>query len=157
MAKEELFRGWYARLAADWTGGAFPVRREGGDVRAVRDALDLVSRDAAVALFPEGTRRVGGLGSAHPGVGYLAIRAACPILPVALVGTERVRRVRDLARRPRIEVHFGEPFSAAADSRPEQIADSIMRAIALLLPEARRGAYGGAQPHGALDGQGEAG
>ncbi|MBM2811159.1 MAG: phospholipid/glycerol acyltransferase [Chloroflexi bacterium] len=141
MAKEELFRPWYSRLLAGLTGAAFPVRRGQNDIRAVRDALDLISAGAAVAVFPEGTRRIGGLGVAHRGVAYLATRARCPVLPVGIVGTEAIRTVWSLARRPSFEVHFGEPFMIEAADGSDQIVGQIMSRIAELLPNDRRGAY----------------
>jgi 1-acyl-sn-glycerol-3-phosphate acyltransferase len=142
MAKEELFKGWYARLAARLTGGAFPVRRGQNDVRAVRTALELIRQGSAVMLFPEGTRHPEGLGRAHPGISYLATRSGCPVLPVAVIGTEVVRRVSDLRLHPSIEVRFGLPFTISADEGDASAtADRIMRSIAALLPAGRRGVY----------------
>jgi 1-acyl-sn-glycerol-3-phosphate acyltransferase len=143
MAKEELFRGWYARLAARLTGGAFPVRRGQNDVRAVRVALELIRGGSAVMLFPEGTRHPEGLGPALPGISYLATRSECPVLPVAVVGSEAVRRVTHLMARPSIEVRFGEPFVVTErDGDAPSIAGQIMQHIAALLPPDRRGVYG---------------
>ncbi|HZT06627.1 MAG TPA: lysophospholipid acyltransferase family protein [Chloroflexota bacterium] len=143
MAKSELFRRWYARLAARLTGGAFPVRRGQHDVRAIRAALDLLHRGHAVVVFPEGTRQPGGLGEAHVGVSYLATRGRCPILPVAIVGSEHVAGVGSLVHRPPIEVRFGEPFALTADDGDaEALSRRIMERIAALLPLDRRGVYG---------------
>jgi 1-acyl-sn-glycerol-3-phosphate acyltransferase len=142
MAKEELFRSWYARLAARLTGGAFPVRRGQNDVRAVRAALDLIRGGAAVVLFPEGTRHPEGLGPAHPGVSYLATRSECPVVPVAVLGSEAIRKVSELRNRPAIEVRFGEPFFVNPDhGDAASTAHQIMERIADLLPPERRGVY----------------
>jgi 1-acyl-sn-glycerol-3-phosphate acyltransferase len=143
MAKEELYRPVLARLILHWWGGSFPVRRGQNDVRAVRDALELIRFGDPVVVFPEGTRHPQGLGMAHPGVGYLATRAGCPVLPVALVGTERIHGFADLWRRPVFEVRIGEPISLPARGiSGEQAVSTIMTRIAALLPPERRGAYG---------------
>lgn len=143
MAKEELFRPWYARLLADWTGGAFAVRRGQTDIGAVREALDCLRAGVAVVIFPEGTRRPGGLGQAHPGVSYLATRAGCPVLPVGIIGTERITDPGNLIHRPAVEVRFGEPFMVGPEDRkPSAIVAEIMGRIAELLPPDRRGPYG---------------
>jgi 1-acyl-sn-glycerol-3-phosphate acyltransferase len=143
MAKEELYRPLLARLILRWWGGSFPVRRGQNDVRAVRDALELIRSGDPVVVFPEGTRHPHGLGTAHPGVGYLATRAGCPVLPVALVGTERIRSLADLRRRPAFEVRIGEPLSLPSRGLDaEQAVNAIMMRIAALLPPERRGAYG---------------
>ncbi len=146
MAKVELFRRWYARLAARITGGAFPVRRGENDVRAVRAALELIRGGAAVMMFPEGTRHPEGLGAAHPGVSYLATRSGCPVLPVAVMGTESVRSISSLRRRPAFKVRFGEPFTISGDvSDPAAVIREVMTSIAALLPPDRRGVYADAR------------
>jgi len=142
MAKAELFRPWATRVILDSWRGAFPVQRGGADVRAVRDALALLEAGAAVVVFPEGTRRPDGLERPHRGIGYLAARAACPVLPVALVGTEAIEGLWDLRKRPSFEVRFGPPFLVPSDDTDEVAADRIMCAVAELLPPERRGAYG---------------
>ena len=141
MAKAELFRHWVPRLVLESWRGAFPVQRGTADVRAVRDALALLQAGAAVVLFPEGTRRPDVLERPHRGIGYLAARAACPILPVGLVGTEALEDLWDLRKRPSFEVRFGPPFLVPSDDSDEMATDRIMRAVAQLLPPERRGAY----------------
>lgn len=142
MTKEELFRPWYARLLADWTGAAFGVRRGQTDVRSVRQALELVRSGAAIVVFPEGTRRPDGLGDAHPGVSYLAARAGCPVLPVGIIGTASITSVGSLWHHPACEVRFGEPFAVVSErGQPSEILDDIMKHIAELLPPQRRGKY----------------
>ena len=44
-------------------------------------------------MFPEGTRtRPGSLGKPKRGVGRLALETGVPVVPVAIIGTEGVRR-----------------------------------------------------------------
>jgi 1-acyl-sn-glycerol-3-phosphate acyltransferase len=141
MAKVEIFRRWYLRRFLAWWGGVFPVRRGERDIRAVRRALELIRAGLPLVLFPEGTRHPDGLGPTLPGVGYLAARAGCPVLPVGLVGTQHIRSLWALRHRPRFEVRFGEPFTVDPSLSPEAAADLVMRRVAALLPPDRRGHY----------------
>jgi 1-acyl-sn-glycerol-3-phosphate acyltransferase len=143
MAKEELFRPRLVRTILRLWRGAFPVRRGQVDISALREALGLIRDGFPVVLFPEGTRTSGGLGRAHPGVAYLATRARCPVLPVAIVGSEAMQSVWNLRRRPRFAVRIGEPFVVPDHTaEPSAVLDLIMGRIAELLPEERRGVYG---------------
>jgi 1-acyl-sn-glycerol-3-phosphate acyltransferase len=90
MAKAELFvgpLGWILR----WIG-QFPVRRGGIDREALRRTEAVLARGSMLGLFPEGTRGDGSFSAVHPGLAYIVVRQRCPVLPVAIFGTERVRR-----------------------------------------------------------------
>jgi 1-acyl-sn-glycerol-3-phosphate acyltransferase len=90
MAKAELFvwpLGWILR----WIG-QFPVRRGGIDRAALRRTDAVLARGSMLGLFPEGTRGDGAFSAVHPGLAYIVVRQRCPVLPVAIFGTERVRR-----------------------------------------------------------------
>lgn len=142
MAKEDIFRARLRGAFLRWFGGVFPVRRGQNDIRAVRDALELIRAGQPLVVFPEGTRHPEGLGRALPGVGYLARRAECPILPVAIVGTEHIRGFGDLRRHPPFEIRFGEPFRVPSMSvEGVDIMAAVMTRIAALLPVERQGIY----------------
>ena len=90
MAKAELFvgpLGWIMR----WIG-QFPVRRGGIDREALRRTDAVLARGSMLGLFPEGTRGDGRFSAVHPGLAYIVVRQRCPVLPVAIFGTDRVRR-----------------------------------------------------------------
>ncbi|HEX6676114.1 MAG TPA: lysophospholipid acyltransferase family protein [Actinomycetes bacterium] len=90
MAKEELFvwpLGTALRLI-----GQFPVRRGGADREALRQTEEVLARGGVLGLFPEGTRGAGRFATVHAGLAYIVLRQQCPVLPVAMLGTERVRR-----------------------------------------------------------------
>jgi 1-acyl-sn-glycerol-3-phosphate acyltransferase len=142
MTKEELFRSLPVRAFLKLWRGAFPVRRGQADIAALRDALDLIREGHPVVLFPEGTRSPGALGPAHPGGAYLATRARCPVLPVAIIGSEAMQNIWCLRHRPRFEVHFGMPFVVPEHlGEPAAVLDMIMGRIAEMLPPERQGAY----------------
>jgi len=148
LAKEELFRsrvtGYVVR-----NYGAFPVRRGGMNKKSLRESEQLLRQGIALILFPEGRRsRSGRLGSAFPGPAFLASRSGAPILPVGITGTEKIRGIAWLLRRPRITVNIGCPFHLPQTNGKltrEELAEftrSIMEHIAELLPPEYRGDYG---------------
>jgi 1-acyl-sn-glycerol-3-phosphate acyltransferase len=90
MAKAELF-AWPLGPIMRWIG-QFPVRRGGIDREALRQTDAVLARGSMLGLFPEGTRGDGTFSAVHPGLAYIVVRQRCPVLPVAIFGTERVRR-----------------------------------------------------------------
>jgi glycerol-3-phosphate dehydrogenase (NAD(P)+) len=73
--------------------GAFPIDRGASDQQAMATAKAVLERGDAVLMFAEGTRiRPGALGRPKRGVGRLALETGAPVVPVAVHGTEAVRR-----------------------------------------------------------------
>ncbi len=109
MAKRELFeKRWQAWILNAL--GAFPVDRGAGDGDAMATARTILERGDCVVVFPEGTRvRPGPLGEPHRGVGRLALETGVPVAPVAVIGTEEVRRGWRI--RPRkVRLRVGRPL-----------------------------------------------
>ena len=110
VAKEELFRH---RLVA-WllsSLGAFPVRRGAGDRDMMATAKAILARGDSVLVFAEGTRiRPGALGRPKRGVGRLALETGAPVVPVAVIGTEAVRRGWRI-RPHKVRIRIGRPLT----------------------------------------------
>ncbi|HEX3874330.1 MAG TPA: lysophospholipid acyltransferase family protein [Solirubrobacteraceae bacterium] len=129
VAKRELFenpvQAWLLNRL-----GAFPVERGEGDQRSMSTARAILARGDCVVIFPEGTRIRGGpLRTPKRGVGRLALETGAPIVPVAVVGTDRVRR--GLLIRPcRVRVRCGAPLRFPHHDRPSpKLASAVTRRV----------------------------
>jgi 1-acyl-sn-glycerol-3-phosphate acyltransferase len=93
VAKKELFG--YSRILS-WllnALGAFPVDRGASDQESIETARQILNRGDVLLMFPEGTRtRPGALGKPKRGVGRLALETGAPVVPIAIIGTEDIRR-----------------------------------------------------------------
>jgi 1-acyl-sn-glycerol-3-phosphate acyltransferase len=90
MAKVELFvgpLGWILRLIDQ-----VPVHRGSADREALRQSSAVVASGGVLGLFPEGGRGDGSFSTIHSGLAYIVLREPCPVVPVAILGTDRVRR-----------------------------------------------------------------
>ena len=147
ITKRELFNN----PVSSWVMAGcncFPVDRGTADRRALRTALDVLSRRGRLLIFLEGTRSATpGMRRAEAGVGFLARRSGAAVLPVAIWGTETaLGRGRVLPKRVPIRVRYGPVFRlpevAPGERRDDQAtADLIGTRIAALLPPAYRGVY----------------
>jgi 1-acyl-sn-glycerol-3-phosphate acyltransferase len=93
---------------------AFPIERNTGDVRGVKNAIDRLRSGSALLLFPEGTRsRDGRIGPLKGGIRLLAERAGVPVVPVLVDGAFKVwPKGRPFPRLAgRVWVRFGKPVS----------------------------------------------
>ena len=157
LAKAEYFTGvgisgWLTRTLFTALG-AHPVERE--THRAAQAALDtalgVLDSGLAFGIYPEGTRsRDGRLARGKTGVAWLALTADCPVVPVAVRGTDRVQPVDARWPRPhRVAVTFGRPMTfpehrglAGKGKARREVTDAIMAEIAALSGQEKAG-WGG--------------
>jgi 1-acyl-sn-glycerol-3-phosphate acyltransferase len=121
---------------------AFPVERETADLRAIRQAVEILSEGNCLVLFPEGTRSPdGSVGVFKPGFALVAARARVPVVPVAVDGAFAAwPRGRRLPRCGRVRVAYGEPLMTESSQKSAclEFAAEVRRRVATLLEELRQ-------------------
>ena len=137
MAKEELFTiavfKWLITKLQ-----AFPVRRGTADRTAIRHAISLLKNGEILGAFPEGTRsKAGELGKPEPGIAMIALKAGVPIVPAAIIGTNKAFENGCIF--PQFIVKFGKPIIINEEKTDKQmlekISNTIMQKISCLLKE----------------------
>ncbi|MFQ3610441.1 MAG: lysophospholipid acyltransferase family protein [Fimbriimonadales bacterium] len=111
LAKVELFRyGLFTKLISRL--GAYPVERGTADVSAIKTALQLLAEGRALIIFIEGTRGDGThLLPPNAGVTLLARQSGAPVLPTAIIGTDKAWRKGSWLPKPiKVKIAFGEPI-----------------------------------------------
>lgn len=149
IAYEEPFdhwlMGWILR-----SGGCIPFRRNDrlSQGKMLSTALGWMAAGEAVGIFPEGhINQRPLLNRSRPGAALLALESGVPIIPAAIVGSDRIMpRGSSLPRpAPRARVLFGRPLplmekelqyrNLPADDRQMLVRNlgyRIMRAIGML-------------------------
>jgi 1-acyl-sn-glycerol-3-phosphate acyltransferase len=143
-AKSEYFTGTRLR---DRAVGAYlratnQLSTDRAGARAAQEmleaALDLLRAGQLFGIYPEGTRSPDGrLYRGRTGVGFLALHSGAPVIPVAMVGTERILPPGHQVPRPgKIEIRIGEPLEFAefrgqpAGARQRRaVTDEVVQAI----------------------------
>ena len=150
MAKEELFRSPFLRPWLRWAG-TLSIRRGGKVIdkqKMLKSARDALEKGLILGMFPEGGRsRDGKLRKGKPGSAVIASKTNVPILPVGIVGTDKIKGISWLWKRPGIVVNIGKPFklppnySRMRKSQMQLLTTQLMREIAALLPPEYQGVY----------------
>lgn len=139
MGKEELFRNPLMDSLLRQLGG-FPVYRGAQDTWAIQHAERVLAHGQVLGIFPEGTRSKGhGLRPAKTGVARLAQAANCPIVPVAIHGTQYMFKY--FPRRAQVRIALGKPIYPEPDETHLGLTERVMFSLADLLPPEARGAY----------------
>ena len=147
LAKADYFtgRGLKGRLTAAFFKGVgqLPVDRSGGKASdaALRSGLRILRRDELLGIYPEGTRSPDGrLYRGRTGVARLALEGKVPVIPVAMIGTDKAQPTgKVIPRIMRIGVRIGKPldfsrYEGMEDDRfvLRSITDEIMYELMLL-------------------------
>jgi 1-acyl-sn-glycerol-3-phosphate acyltransferase len=162
MAKSQLFGSG----PMSWIyshGGVFPVRRGDQDEEAFTTAFRILDRGGAMVMYCEGTRsRTGKLAeSAKPGIGRLALESGAPVVPVAILGSHKVRNWKRMQFSP-VTVQYGTPFrfdvvsETTRDQRQEAANDIFDRIRELYSDLERRGHRAARRAAGQRAGSGDA-
>jgi len=139
MGKAELFQNpildWLLRQF-----GSFPVRRGEKDAWALQHAKYLLTEGKVLGMFPEGTRSKGkGLRIAKTGTVRLALAVNCPVVPVAIYGTQNM--FKNFPHRTQIDISIGEPIFLDSSQSLYALTNLLMYKIAEMLPPEIRGVY----------------
>jgi 1-acyl-sn-glycerol-3-phosphate acyltransferase len=142
-AKSEYFtgRGVAQRLAGTYLRATKQLSVDRAQARAAQDmleaALALLRRGQLFGIYPEGTRSPDGrLYRGRTGVAWLALNSGLPVIPVAMIGTDRILAPGQAVPRLRqATMRIGKPltFEAYADTAPGKarraITDEVVQAI----------------------------
>ena len=143
-AKSEYFTGKRPtdRLVGAYLRATKQLSVDRAGARAAQEmleaALGLLDDGALFGIYPEGTRSPDGrLYRGRTGIGWLALHARVPVIPVAMVGTQRMLPPGQKLPRPgRIQVrvgtplHFDEYLDQPAGARQRRaVTDQVMEAI----------------------------
>jgi 1-acyl-sn-glycerol-3-phosphate acyltransferase len=145
IAKIEIFA---SRPAAWWLRQmmVIPIRRGQRDMTALVAAEDALKEGEVLIIFPEGHRSVeGGLLEGRGGAIRLAVRTGCPIVPIALWGTEV--GLKGALQRKSLHFRIGKPYHPEIQGdkipwdRMSELTEELMLRIAELIPEQYWGFY----------------
>ena len=136
MAKKELFKNPLLAKTISIMG-AFPVDRDGNDIRAIKESLKVLKSNSPLLIFPEGTRN-SLLGKAHgdgkAGVPLIAIKAKVKIIPVTIDSTYKLfSKIRIIYHKPiSLEQYAGQKLSTDEYTKIiNEILDIIYEEVAL--------------------------
>ena len=152
MAKNELFN---SRIIAFFMTrfGVFPVNKGRADRNALSKAQQVLANGQALLIYPEGMRSHSQkIKLAFHGAAFIASCSGVPIVPIGVSGTEKIRGISWILRRPRIRITVGPAFSLPPISgrrtktRLSKLTDVIMEHITDTLPSKYRGYYNSRSP-----------
>ena len=114
-AKDYFFNTGARRFLASNLTTLIPFDRERAQLESLDDALAELGAGKSVLMFPEGTRSPDGtVHEFKSGVGYLALRSGCDVLPILIRGTHKVLGKGTLLPHYHdVEVRIGSVISAA--------------------------------------------
>lgn len=118
LAKSEYFtgkglKGWVTRMFMTATG-QLPIDRSGGKASeaSLRTGLRILGGGDLLGIYPEGTRSPDGkMYRGRTGVARMVLEAGVPIIPVAMIDTEKMMPIgTTLPRIRRIGIVIGKPL-----------------------------------------------
>lgn len=135
---------------------SIPVERgeQAASVQALKTLLEILGRNEGVGIYPEGTRsRDGVLYRGRTGVGWLALTTGAPVVPVGIIGTEKLQPAGSKGFKPaKFTLRYGAPLTFAQTGPDHALparraaTDAIMDAIAQLTRQPRSARYNQSPP-----------
>lgn len=117
---------------------AIPMERTKVGRKSADQAAELIADDWSMVIFPEGGRSPDGWAQDFkPGAAYLAQRCDVPVVPVHLLGVDRLLpKGANKLRRGQTVVTFGNPMRPGTDEDTRRFNTRIEAAVAALADEA---------------------
>jgi long-chain acyl-CoA synthetase len=115
---------------------AFPIpQREAGTRQTLRYMGSLIGDGYSILIFPEGKRtQAGEISAFRPGIGMIGSRLDVPVVPVRLMGLEKVLHQSWLLARPgRVDIIFGPAMRLRGDDYAK-LASDVEEAVRSLHP-----------------------
>lgn len=118
LAKSEYFtgkgiKGWLVKSFFLATG-QLPIDRSGGKASeaALNTGLGVLEQGQLLGIYPEGTRSPDGrLYRGRTGIARMVLEAKVPVIPVAMIDTEKVQPIgKRLPRVRRVGIVYGKPL-----------------------------------------------
>ena len=138
VGKAEYLDSWKTRRLFPALG-LIPIERQAARqaMGALHVAAGALTQGHVLGIYPEGTRsRDGLLHRGHSGVAQLALMTGAPVVPVGLVGTDRIQPIGVRVPRPyrHASIRFGPPIDPAHYGGPtrrrrQQLTVDLMEAI----------------------------
>lgn len=134
IAMAELFGTKWSKAGFTWLD-VIPVDRHGDDRQALRTAIKRLEAGRMIGIFPEGGIRDGERSilsgtEMREGAFLLAAKAACPVVPVVILGSERLYNRRNWLswRRAKVYIAIGDPIFPTEGGR-KQLRDDTAAAL----------------------------
>ncbi|MDP3142504.1 MAG: lysophospholipid acyltransferase family protein [Candidatus Omnitrophota bacterium] len=129
MAKEDLFKNrFFAWILLKV--GAFPIKRNTGDIGAIKEAIKRLKAGFGLVIFPQGTRKQRTQIDVQPGIGLLAARAKVAVIPTFISGSAEALPIgAKMIRFRKIRIIYGKPLYFKEKQHYPEIAHEVMRAI----------------------------
>jgi 1-acyl-sn-glycerol-3-phosphate acyltransferase len=119
--------------------GMIPIDRSGGKASeaSLKAGMSVLTKGHVLGIYPEGARsRDGRAHRGRTGVARMALESGAPVVPVAMIDTDKVMSEGNGVKIQRIGISFGAPldFSEFADQKPDHailriMTDRIMDAV----------------------------
>ena len=133
-----------------------PIKPDSADKEAINNMIKAVKSGENLLMFPEGTRsRTGAMIQAKKGILLIVRLTKATIVPIGMSGTDKLLPISKEGNMGAEEWHhadvnikFGDPIKLPTKDKEEskheydeRCINTIMKSIAVLLPESYRGVY----------------
>lgn len=139
--------GWVRVIP--WSWGYYPLYRGTGSTEALKAAEEILNQGGVLGIFPEAGNWAEVLRPARPGTAFLATLTHATIVPVGIHGLNDMFPMLKEGKKAKVTLKIGKPFGPfevtgkgrERRAQLDELGHEIMRRIAELIPEEKRGFY----------------